>query len=318
LLSLPLFHIGGLQQVITPLVGGGTVVFHEGRFDAATVVDLIERERVKVWSAVPTMVSRVIDYLSSSGRPPIEILTTVGLGGSPVVEHLRTSVTEWFPNVTRGLAVTYGLSEACGVVATGAGPDVLRRPGTVGKPLDIVAIRIDEPDETGAGEVLIRCPGVMLGYWRAASDNGVSFDHGPISDDRWLRTGDVGTLDDEGYLYITDRSKDIVIRGGENIASPHVESCLLAHPDVREVAVFGLPEDTLGEEVAAAVVLHSGATVTAEALADFVSSQLAYFEVPTKWKFHAVPLPQNATGKILKRQLRQEWIDELTRVAEAR
>jgi long-chain acyl-CoA synthetase len=302
LLSIPLFHIGGLQQIVTPMLGGGTLVFTEGRFDAAGITALIEREQIAVWSTVPTMVSRVIDHLESVGHPGLPSVRTVGLGGSPVGMQLRTRVPHWFPNAGRGLSVTYGLSEGGGVLVTGAGRQLLDRPGAVGRPLPTVTIRIAEADEAGCGEIVVRCPSVMLGYFGAdptGPDN-------PITADRWLHTGDIGRIDDDGYVYVTDRSKDIVIRGGENIATPHVENRLLEHPDVREVAVFGLPHPELGEELAAVVVLSDTATST-EDLARFAGEALAYFEVPSRWWIHDGALPQNATGKIVKRLLREQW-----------
>jgi steroid-24-oyl-CoA synthetase len=305
LLSLPLFHVGGLQQIITPMLGGGGVVFTEGRFDPAEVVRLLEAEQVRTWSAVPTMVTRVLDHLDVTGHPGVQCVRTVGLGGSPVPQHLRERVTAGFPRSARGVAVTYGLSEACGVLSTGAGDEIVRRVGTVGRPLPVTTIRIDQPDEQGCGEILVRSPSVMLAY---LGPPGV-VDHGPVTDDRWLRTGDIGRLDDDGYLYVTDRSKDVVIRGGENVATPHVEGRLLAHPAVAEVAVVGLPHPVLGEELGAAVVLRDGAAVSSAELAAFVAPELAYFEVPTRWWFRREPLPQNTTGKVLKRIVRQQWIE---------
>jgi long-chain acyl-CoA synthetase len=317
LLSLPLFHIGGLQQVITPLVGGGTVVFSDGRFDAEGVVRIVEEEGISVWSAVPTMVTRVIDYLEESDRQPIQSLRTLGMGGSPVVQQLRERALKWFPNVARGLAVTYGLSEACGVLATGAGDEIRRRPGSVGRPIPTAYIRIDNPDEHGVGEIVVRSPSVMLGYWaERASESGSHIDPGPITADRWLYTGDVGWVDRDGYLYVTDRNKDIVIRGGENIATPNVENRLLEHPAVREAAVVGLPHPTLGEELGAVVVTQPDAEVSEGDLVEFVAEKLAYFEVPSRWQLRNVPLPQNTTGKVLKRALRDEWIEQLSSTAE--
>ena len=306
LLSIPLFHVGGLQQIITPMVGGGTLVFTEGRFDPERVVELLEREQVAVWSTVPTMVSRVMDWMEEKGHPGLESVRTVGLGGSPVGMQLRRKVPRWFPGASRGLAVTYGLSEGGGVLVTAAGKELLNRPGAVGKPLEVVTLRIDQPDSDGCGEIMVRSPSVMLGYW---PDPEHPQDVGPITPDRWLRTGDIGRLDDDGYLYVTDRSKDIVIRGGENIATPNVENRLLEHPAVREVAVIGLPHKHLGEEVAAVVVLAEGDRTSPQELAAFAAENLAYFEVPTQWAIRHEALPQNATGKILKRQLRDEWIE---------
>jgi long-chain acyl-CoA synthetase len=305
LLSIPLFHVGGLQQIITPMVGGGTLVFTEGRFDPERVVDLLDRERVAVWSTVPTMVSRVMEWMQDRGHPGLDGVRTVGLGGSPVGMQLRRKVPRWFPSASSGLAVTYGLSEGGGVLVTAAGQELFNRPGAVGKPLKVVTLRIDHPDEEGCGEILVRSPSVMLGYW---PDPEQPDDVGPITSDRWLHTGDIGRMDEAGYLYVTDRSKDIVIRGGENIATPNVENRLMEHPAVREVAVIGLPHEHLGEEVAAVVVLAEGDRTGPDELAAFAAEQLAYFEVPTQWQIRHEALPQNAAGKILKRQLRDEWL----------
>jgi long-chain acyl-CoA synthetase len=178
----------------------------------------------------------------------------------------------------------------------------------VGRALENAELRIDDPDDAGRGEVLVRSPSVMLGYW---TETGL--DTTPIGPGRWLRTGDVGWLDADGYLYITDRIKDIVIRGGENIATPRVEDVLSGHPDVVEVAVVGLPHADLGEELGAIVRLATGSTATAESLATFAAQRLAYFEVPSRWKVVEQPFPQNATGKVVKRVLQAEWREELSR-----
>lgn len=310
LLSLPLFHVGGLQQILNPMLTGGTLVFTEGAFDPKRVVELIDEEQIAVWSAVPTMVSRVINHLAASGRGPVRGVRTLGLGGSPVPDTLRRAVSEWFPDAASGPAITYGLSEAGGVVATGIGAELQSRPGCVGKPLPCTTIRIADTDESGVGEVLVRSPSVMLGYWQPG-DGPELADESTISSDRWLRTGDIGKLEGDGYLYILDRRKDVVIRGGENIATPHVEERLLEHPAVDQATVVGLPHSELGEELGAVVVLRRDARATSEGLAEFCAEKLAYFEVPTKWRFRTDELPQNDAGKILKRAVRDEWISSL-------
>jgi long-chain acyl-CoA synthetase len=214
--------------------------------------------------------------------------------------------------VERGFAVTYGLSEAGGVVSTGAGAAFAEQAQLVGKPLRVATVRINGSAEGGEGEVLVRSPSVMLGYWTTeACDDLSQLDPGPIDQERWLHSGDIGHMDPEGQLYITDRSKDIVIRGGENIACPHIESRLLEHPAVSEAAVFGLPHPTLGEELAAVVVVSDGEEVTADELAAHAAVALAYFEVPAHWRIQTEPLPQNTIGKVLKRTVREHWLAEL-------
>jgi long-chain acyl-CoA synthetase len=188
------------------------------------------------------------------------------------------------------------------VVSTGAGNAVLSRPGSVGKPLPVVRIRINDPDPDGTGEILVRSPSLMLRYWGASAAESI------IDDDRWLYTGDLGHLDDDGYLYVTDRSKDMVIRGGENVASAQVEGRLLEHAGVEEAAVIGLPHSELGEEVAAIVVLRPGIRISEEDLAAFAAQTLAYFAVPTRWWLREAPLPKNPTGKVMKPALRAEWL----------
>jgi len=300
LMTLPLFHIGGIQQLLTAIVAGNTLVFLDGRFDAERTLEVVERERVTVWSAVPTMVTRVLDALDAApARFDVTSLRTLVMGGAPVPDGLRARARAAFPDTARGLGVSYGMTEVSGVIATAAGAEVLARPGTVGRLLPTVEARIDDPGPDGAGELLVRSPGVMAGYWGIADDPA-------LTPDGWLRTGDLGRLDADGWLSIMGRSKDVVIRGGENIASVRVEHRLVEHPAVLEAAVVGLPHPELGEELAAAVVLRNGATVDEGDLARFAAGTLAYFEVPTRWWF-VDELPKNAMGKILKRQVAAAW-----------
>lgn len=300
LMTMPLFHIGGIQQLFTALVSGAELVFLDDRFSPGQVLRLIGDEGVTSWAAVPTMVSRVLDaYEADPSAYDVSTLRGMVIGGSPVVESLRNRAREVFPNTVRGQGASYGLTEISGVAATAAGAAVAERPGTVGQALPTVDLRIDQPDADGIGEVQVRSPGAMIGYWGAPDD--------PIfTPDRWLRTGDLGRLDGDGYLYIEGRAKDVVIRGGENIAPVRVEDRLLEHPGVAEAAVVGLPHAELGEEVAAAVVLYPDVEVDQAELAAFVAERLAYFAVPTAWWFVA-ELPQNAAGKVLKKQIAAGW-----------
>jgi long-chain acyl-CoA synthetase len=173
-------------------------------------------------------------------------------------------------------------------------------PGYVGRAVPFVELRIDTPDARGIGEILVRSPAVMSGYWGRPDEH-------PVDRDGWLHTGDLGRLDDKGRLFVVDRLKDVIIRGGEKVAAPHVEECLRGHPGVAEVAVVGLPHGDLGEEVAAAVVPVPGVAVTADELLGHAERTLARYELPSAWWLRAEPLPVNLSGKVLKRQLRDSW-----------
>jgi long-chain acyl-CoA synthetase len=297
LLTVPLFHLSGVQISFSTLLSGGKLVFLEGRFDADAVLRLIERERVRVWGSIPTMVSRVLEH------PPLasydtSSLRSIPMGGAAISADLRDKLRAAFPGVKKSVGSLYGLTEAGGVLAAGSARDVDGRPGCVGKPLPVVEIRIAAPDAAGNGEILARTPTVTLGYWG---------DPTPVTDaEGWVRTGDLGRCED-GYLYLTGRSKDIIIRGGENIACAHVEQCLQGHPDVQEVAVIPLPHADLGEEVAAVVVLREGADTRVDALRAHATAHLGKFQVPSRWWLRREALPVNATGKIDKRALPREW-----------
>ena len=298
LLSGPLFHIGGIQSMLLAALTGGTLVFLEGRFDPAQVLEILERERVQVWGAVPTMALRVLDDPSLPGRD-LSGVRSISLGGAPVPAELVGRLREAFPNADKGISTIYGMTETGGTVAAASGRLMAEHPGTSGRALAVVELRIDRPDENGVGEILVRTPGQMLGYW---GDGGSDV----IDADGFVHTGDLGRIED-GLLQLTGRSKDIVIRGGENIAAPHVEGVLLEHPGVSSVAVVGLPHAELGEEVGAAVVARHGVTLDARELAAFAAARLARFEVPSRWWLWTEQLPANDAGKVDKRRLRESW-----------
>ena len=299
LLSVPLFHLAGLQVTCSTLLSGGTLVFFEGRFEAAEVLRLIEQEKVRVWGSIPTMVSRVIDH-EDFNRYDTSSLVSVPMGGASVSRELRDKVRAAFPGVHGGGGTLYGLTEAGGVLAAGSGSEIAQRPGCVGRPLPVVEVQIKNADVDGIGEILARTPTAMSGYWGETST--------AIDAEGWISTGDLGRLDAEGYLYVVGRSKDIIIRGGENIASVHVEQALLSHPDVIEAAVVALPHPDLGEEVGAALLLRPGTDPDIAGLRSHAAQSLARFEVPTRWWIRRASLPTNATGKILRREITNEWM----------
>ena len=300
--SGPMFHIGGLQALLLATLCGQTVVFLEGRFDAGQVLDLIERERVSVWGAVPTMASRVLEHPSLPDRD-LSGIRSISLGGAAVQPELTARLRLAFTGAGRGLSTIYGMTETGGTVASASGTLMAEHPRTSGKPTPVTEIRIDSLEPDGVGEILVRTPGQMLGYWGQPEAE-------IIDAEGWVQTGDLGRIEG-GLLYVTGRSKDIIIRGGENIASAHVESALLRHPAVRNVAVVARPDPDLGERVAAAIQLDPAAPVSAEELAEFAQTHLPKHEVPTEWWLSTDQLPMTEAGKVDKRMLTARWPSEL-------
>ncbi len=296
--SGPLFHIGGFQSLLLALLGGSTVVFLRDRFDPAEVLKLIERERVTVWGAVPTMTTRALEHPAVDSTD-LSSVRSVSMGGAPVQPQLLERLRERLPNARRGLSTIYGMTETGGTVATASGAVMAEHPQTSGRPLPVVELRIDSPDDTGSGEIVVRTPGQLLGYW---GEKGADL----LDDDNFVHTGDLGRLDD-GLLYVTGRVKDLIIRGGENIAPAHVEGALLSHPAVRNAAVIGRPDADLGERVAAVVQLAGDATVTSDELATHIGPMLARFEMPSQWWLSSEPIPMTDAGKTDKLTIAATW-----------
>lgn len=297
LATTPMFHVGGLSSLLTHFLTGGKIVMTESRFDAGQVLGLIQREGVQVWGAVPTMAVRVLAHPDFASFD-LSSLKSWPLGGAPVTTDLLDRIRANVPSLrTRGLSNTWGMTEAGGFLTAADSRDLAAHPGTVGRPYGVVELRIADPDDRGIGEVLARAPTVMIGYVGLPGDDSVD-------DDGWLRTGDLGHLTDDGYLFIDGRSKDVVIRGGENIACPHVEAAIATHPAVVEVAAMGIPHPDLGEELVAVVVHRADAPVPTEAeLRDHIADTVSYFAIPTRWEIRAEPLPTLAGEKVDKRAL---------------
>ena len=300
LICTPLFHVGAFATLLTQTITGGRIVFNVGRFDPAQVLDLIESEGVQRWGAVPTMAIRLLEHPDFESRD-LSTLRSFPLGGAPVAPVLVERLARALPHLARrGLATMWGMTEGGGFLSLAAGADLASHPGTVGRPLPTVEVAIADPDGSGVGEVLVRSPTVMLGY--------LGIDSGPVDSDGWLHSGDLGHLSDDGYLFIDGRSKDMVIRGGENIACPHVEAALLRYPDVMEAAALGLAHPDLGEELAAVVVHRPGARPpTEQELTRHMQAEVAYFAIPTRWVIRAQPLPTLAGEKVDKKNLAAEF-----------
>jgi acyl-CoA synthetase (AMP-forming)/AMP-acid ligase II len=265
-----------------------------GRFDPARMLALIETHRIARWSAVPTMVSRLLDH-PDLARHDVSSLRSVTLGGAPVHAELLRRIAEGLPAVQARIPTGYGLTENGGQATAASGADVAAAPGCCGKPLPLTELRFLPRAGMPDAEILVRAPTQMSGYVDAPS---------PIDAEGWLHTGDLGRLDENGQLWITGRCKELIIRGGENIAPAAVEAALVALPGVSEAAVFGVPHPDLGEEVMA-VIVAEGAPQPA-ALQAALKGSLASFAVPSRWWIRSDALPVNQTGKVDKVALKAE------------
>jgi long-chain acyl-CoA synthetase len=298
--SLPFFHLAGVQVACGTILQGGKMVMLDGKFDPAEVLRLIEEEGVRSWGTVPTMVSRVLDHPDIAVRD-VSRVQSIPLGGAPVQSGLRERISQIFPGVKQKVGSLYGLTETGGLLVTGSGKEIIGHAGRVGRPLPVVDLKIADPDETGSGEILARTPNApieLIGI-------------GPLVDEEgWIATGDLGRIDDEGYLVLTGRAKEIIIRGGENIAASHVEDAIGRVPGVADVAVVALPDNDLGEIVGAIVLpLPNVAAPGIEAIKAAISQRVGKHEVPERWWFRNEPMPMSAIGKLDKKVLLQEWLD---------
>jgi long-chain acyl-CoA synthetase len=309
----PLFHVSGLHNAaVTCLAGGVKTVWLRGRFDPAVAFHLMEKERATSWAYTVTLLHRAVHH-PGAARYDLSSLCQLGGGGSPISVALQTRAREVFKSAAQSLGVGYGLTECTSLATINSGPELIRFPASVGRPMPTVEIEIrgeeGEPLAEGAeGEVHVRSPLVMLEYWNNASATAEVILRG-----RWLRTGDMGRMI-EGRLYLSSRRTDLILRGGENVYPAEIEQRLELHPDVAEAAVIGTPHPELGQEVKAVVVPKMGRAIEVKSLASWVSDGLAYFKVPSHWEIRAEPLPRNATGKVLKHVLREAgastFIDE--------
>ena len=295
----PLYHVGALDLTTTSLLAvGATTIIHRS-FEASAVVDELERSRVTtVWLA-PAMVNAIMALPGIEGRDLSSVRVVVNGGEKmpiPLIERIQRTFPEaWF-------ADAYGLTETVSGDTFLDRGSLITKLGSVGRPC--LYLELDIWDERGTplpagerGEIVLRGPKVFAGYWRDPEATAAAFDGG------WFHTGDVGVRDEDGYLYIVDRFKDMIVSGGENIASSEIERVLYEHDTVLEVAVVGRPDDRWGEVPVAFVVPRPDAVVTDEELLEHCRSQLAKFKVPTAVTFIDA-LPRNPSGKVLKRELR--------------
>jgi len=288
--ALPLFHAFGQTAGLNAAVAAGACLTLIPRFHPAKALAIMERDGVTVFEGVPTMFAAM---LHCGERPDTSALRLCVSGGAALpVEVMRGFEEAFGCTVLEG----YGLSETSPVASFNQ-PDRERKAGSIGTPVDGVDMKLLDPGEDGIGEIAIRGHNVMKGYWNRPDATAEAIDA-----DGWFRTGDLARVDSDGFFFIVDRSKDMIIRGGYNVYPREIEEVLYEHPAVREAAVVGIRDDILGEEVGAAVVLKPGAQADAAELRAFVKERVAAYKYPRKvWLVD--DLPKGPTGKILKREI---------------
>jgi len=305
LLIVPLFHVTGClaTMMLNYFVGAKLVLMPVGKFDADLAMQTIQDEKITSFGGVPTIMWRILESPNLE-KYDLSSVQRASYGGAPAAPELVERIEQVFPNLRKTLATAYGLTETASVATAISGEDYFAHPGSVGRPAPTVEARIVDDDGVDAapgerGEVWLKGPNVMArGYWRRPDANEASFSEG------WFHTGDIGYLDENGYLYLVDRAKDMIIRAGENVYCVEVEHVLYDHPDVIDAAVVGVPHKTLGEEVKAVVQVREGSTATENDIRTFCAEHLANFKVPAYVEIRTEPLPRNPAGKVLKNLLR--------------
>jgi O-succinylbenzoic acid--CoA ligase len=298
LACLPLFHVGGLSIALRSAIYGITAVVHDG-FDATAVNRAIDDEHVTIVSVVTVMLQRMLE--ERDGRPYPPTLRCVLLGGGPA----PASLLEQCASLGIPVAQTYGLTETCSQVATLAPEDAIRKLGSAGKVVYPNELRIEPHGAAiatdGSGEILVRGPIVMAGYWGRPDETARAIVGG------WLHTGDVGRLDEDGFLYVLDRREDLIVTGGENVYPAEVEAALLSHPQVLEAGVVGVADERWGKRVVAIVRLSGKepATPIADLLRTHCRERLAAYKVPAEIRVAVEPLPRTASGKLRRGALRE-------------
>jgi len=303
ILAVPLFHVTGCNCCLHPItaVGGRLILMH--RWDPEVALELIERERPASLTGVPTMTRELLNSPDFERRDTSS-LSHVGGGGAPVQPDLVHKIED---RLEGRPSTGYGLTEVNGVITINVGHFFMAKPASAGSPCPIMETRIVAEDGTDQGpgehgELWVRGGNVFRGYLNRPEANAEALTDG------WFHTGDIGYLDDDGFLFLVDRAKDMVLRSGENVYSAEVEAAIYEHPAVAEAAVFAVPDERHGEAVGAAIVLLPGAECSAEELRDHTRRLIAVFKVPEHLWFLDEALPTNANGKFVKRDLRDRLV----------
>ena len=304
LLSVPFFHATGAFAVMIPFMLRGGKIVTMYRWDAGEALPIIQNESINAVGGVPAIAWQLLEH-PDRDKYDLSSIEAVSYGGAPSAEELVTTIKKRFPDAAPGNG--WGMTETCATATTNFGEDYVNRPMSAGAPPGAVELKICDPDgneitEPGeVGELWCKGPMNCKLYWNRPEATAETFKDG------WVVTGDLAKLDEEGFLYLVDRAKDMLIRGGENIYCIEVENALYDHPAVMDASVVGIKHKVLGEEPGAVVQLKPGKSVSEEELRAHVASQLAAFKVPVEIQFMDEPLPRNANGKILKTVLRERF-----------
>ena len=315
LLTMPLYHVAGAQAMLAATYGGRSLAIMR-QFEVDEWLETVEREKANRAMLVPTMLKRVIDH-PDLDKYDLSSLKVITYGAAPMPFEVIRKAIELFPGVN--FINAFGQTETASTITT-LGPDdhiiegteeekekkLRRLTSSIGRPMSDVEMKII--DDTGndlplgeVGEIVARGPRVMSGYWKDAEKTAKA-----LTKDGWLRTGDMGYIDEEGYFYLAARADDLIIRGGENISPEEVENALYSHPAVEEAAVIGIPDPEWGQQPRAVVVLKKEKTATADELIEYCRERLASFKRPRSVVF-VDELPRTSTGKVLKRTLREQY-----------
>lgn len=302
LMAVPMFHVSGSHVGMLQAMVRGRKIILMYKWDVMAALDIIERDEVTHFVAVPTMTGDLVKAAAEHGRS-LASLMSVGGGGAPRSAKQVKDIDEVFENAAPGTG--WGMTETNAIGAGIGGPDYLERPLSSGRASAVMDLSIvdDEDREITThepGHLLIRGSAMFREYWNRPDANADAFVDG------WFRTGDIARIDEEGFLFIVDRAKDIVIRGGENIGCGEIEDAIYTHPAVSEVVVFGVPDERMGEEVATMIVPKPGQIIAEDDLKEHLHDHLAGFQIPRFVYTQKDPLPRIASGKFNKRAIRIE------------
>ena len=300
LLVIPMFHVTACSASMIPTIQAGHKIVLLHKWDTVKAFEIIEREKINATGGVPFIAWQLIEH-PDRAKYDLSSIDAISYGGAPSAPELVSKIYEIFGAFPGN---GWGMTETMATVTSHVAEDYLNRPDSCGPAVAVSDVKIMSEDGSTelpvgeVGELWARGPQIVKGYWNRPDATAETFVDG------WVRTGDLARVDDEGFCFIVDRAKDMIIRGGENIYSSEVENILYEHPAVTDAALIGIPHQTLGEEPAAVVHLAPGMTASEDELREYVSARLAKFKVPVKIIFTEDTLPRNANGKILKRDLK--------------